>query len=275
MRSYNTRVISTRAIDIYQGLNLDSDVLAIIAAMTVKPDRMRAYHIQSLVTSLKSGSNNWSKIDCLGVLASHDRQASKINWKNPAVTNPTEHASNMQWVMDRGFFCPTTGTDGINSNWSPTIHGVNFQLNDHSYGTYTLTDSDNGRCDMGYYKSSVTVNRCLLQSRTGNLLNTFDSNNISVGKSNTNSLGLHSIVRTNSSQVGFYKNGSSLGVSTSASVSLQNFNFGICALFQDNTTMSPSGRVTSFYYMGAGSVNQSELSASINNYMIALGGSVI
>ncbi|UHD44860.1 hypothetical protein LUX29_17800 [Aureimonas altamirensis] len=78
----------------------DLDVVALIARMAVPPDAARAKLIAALVQDLKS-SGVWQTLDGLYVMAAHDAQAARLNWRGDLL-NLTPAASPI-FTADRGY----------------------------------------------------------------------------------------------------------------------------------------------------------------------------
>lgn len=78
----------------------DMDTLALIARMAVPPDQARAKLIDTLVLDLKS-SGVWQTLDGLYVLAAHDAQAARLNWRGNLL-NLTPGAAPV-FTVDRGY----------------------------------------------------------------------------------------------------------------------------------------------------------------------------
>jgi hypothetical protein len=64
------------------GASLDPDALTLIAAMTVAPNAARRQVISDHIVALKA-AGIWALLDAYWMLAAHDEQASRLNWKSP------------------------------------------------------------------------------------------------------------------------------------------------------------------------------------------------
>lgn len=78
----------------------DTDALALIARMAVQPDKPRAKLIETLVKDLKS-SGVWQALDGLYIMAAHDAQAARLNWRGDLL-NLTPGAA-PAFTADRGY----------------------------------------------------------------------------------------------------------------------------------------------------------------------------
>ena len=118
-------------------VSLDADAQAWIDAMSIAPNSTYegAYDtfIKELKTGPTNGTNVWTKLDVLHVLAAHDSQAALLNAKGPtgtatAVNTPTFNAG-------QGFTFDGS-TNYLNTNWYAAKSGNNFVQNSGHFGLY-------------------------------------------------------------------------------------------------------------------------------------------
>jgi len=69
--------------------------------MSVAPSAARQLVIDALIRQLKD-AGVWAKLDVLYVIAAHDIQAGRVNWKNPGTFTATE-VSAPTFTTDRGY----------------------------------------------------------------------------------------------------------------------------------------------------------------------------
>lgn len=119
-------------------ISSDSDANALFAAMTVQPNTLRKKIILSTIHSLKL-AGIWNKLDALWIPAAHDRQAARLNWRNPALFELTEK----NWGVvnyhnvDVGFLDTVAPPDPSNpacydTNFNTATDGTNYTLNQAS-----------------------------------------------------------------------------------------------------------------------------------------------
>lgn len=112
---------------------LDASTRSLLDAMAVKPPAPRARQIDRLIRGLKS-IGVWDMFDVLYLLAAHDEQAARLNWKNPGVFTLTA-VNSPAFTADRGF-----QGDGATSSLSSTLNlstfGGQFALNSALVGGY-------------------------------------------------------------------------------------------------------------------------------------------
>jgi hypothetical protein len=77
-----------------------AETTALLAAMTVQPDAARQTLINNMIFDLKA-QGLWATFDLFYVLASHDAQAARINWKTPASVATVNGAP--VFTTDRGY----------------------------------------------------------------------------------------------------------------------------------------------------------------------------
>ncbi len=111
--------------------------LTLFAAMTVPPSAARKASINALIVALKA-AGAWSKFDRLYVLAAHDAQAAKLDWKNPG-TDSLVSSGSVYFKKDRGFI--GTGTNGKVDNTVNFNALTNYQLNDAHFSAW-VTKAD-------------------------------------------------------------------------------------------------------------------------------------
>lgn len=118
----------------------DTDFDNLVAAMSVAPNNLRKGYIARFIGALYAASV-WSKIDAMWVLAAHDEQAGRLNWKSPgsftltAVNSPT-------FTTDRGF-AGNGSSSYLDTGWDRGMNGVQFTQNDAHISVYQRTNGNN------------------------------------------------------------------------------------------------------------------------------------
>lgn len=106
---------------------------ALVDAMTVKPNSTRVAHINRLIRAMKA-DGSWTRMDVFYMLAAHDEQAARLNWKNPGALTLTANNS-PTFTVDRGF-----AGDGVSMNltstYRPSTFAGQFVLDDAMLGAY-------------------------------------------------------------------------------------------------------------------------------------------
>lgn len=115
---------------------VNAETTTLLAAMSVQPDMRRTIIIDTFIGALKT-AGVWSKIDVMWVLAAHDEQAGRLNWKSPgsftltAVNSPT-------FTTDRGF-AGNQSTSYLDTGWDWGTNGVQYTQNDAHAFAYQRT----------------------------------------------------------------------------------------------------------------------------------------
>lgn len=124
----------------------DHDAQKLITYMTTAPSAARRILINDLVKDLKE-AQVWHKIDVLYVMAAHNEQAGKLNWKDGEFFGLTNVSATV-FTADGGF----TGdgvADYLDTGWAPSTNGVSFVQNSAHVGVFCLTTSVSTGMDIG------------------------------------------------------------------------------------------------------------------------------
>lgn len=254
----------------------DADASALFSRMTVQPNDQRKTLINSLIVGLKDGGL-WSKLDLLYLMAAHDAQAGRLNWKSADFTLQTVNAP--AFTVDRGF----TG-DGssayLNTEWAP-INGTQFQQDSASIGVWVnetgpVTQGDDGRLAAG------NGNTFILTRSTSNQLrgraNQPGTNNVSGSVENRR--GFSVLTRRNSGGIAGYRDGTLLGTAPVASVSPDMYSIMLCLgrnVGISSGLISPANFTSereAVLAIGGGLTDAqvATLHNQINTYLTAIGG---
>lgn len=107
---------------------------ALVSAMTTTPSGERVGLINQTIMGLVS-AGLWDKLDVLYMLAAHDEQAGRLNWKNPGTFTLTANNS-PTFTVDRGFQGDGATSD-LSSTYNPSTFGGAYTLNSAMMGEYT------------------------------------------------------------------------------------------------------------------------------------------
>jgi hypothetical protein len=246
----------------------EADLL--IDTMTVRPQGNRAFLISDTIRRLKA-ADIWAKLDVLWMLAAHDAQAARLNWKAPAsfaltaVNSPT-------FTADRGYAGNGT-TSYLNTGWKPN-NGVQFTQNSaHMMARDNTSRIGNPNTIIGNFTVGGGLQGNYITPRKAGDTLDYGINSNGVSASNANSNGMFLVERTGSAAYQMWRNAVSLGTGTTASQAPNALNIYICAYNLDNT---PDGLLTdqiSAASCGAslGSALVASYHSVINTYMNAVG----
>lgn len=126
------------------GADIDAATAALIARMSPAPGAARAALINTLIVSLKT-AGVWDLLDVFYILAAHDAQAARLNWKAAslnltAVNTPT-------FTTDRGY-AGDGSTSYLDTGYNPASASVGMALNDAHIGVYARNNTTDADFDM-------------------------------------------------------------------------------------------------------------------------------
>ena len=251
---------------------LDPDAATLIAAMTTAPDAARQTLISDHIIALKA-AGIWSQLDTYYMMAAHHEQASRLNWKSPG-DFALEANGGITFTVDRGW--QGDGSTGyLDTGWIPSSHGVNYQLNDASFGVYSRTDLDGQAVDMGVRRSDISAFSVFRLKLLNNQVSRINHGNTNFSTSVANSLGFGAIRRTTSSDVSNLRNGNVIGSGTVSSSAVPEFSFYIAALNFAGTVENFSARqYAAAFTAAAGNWHAALYDAMQNGYLAAVGAAV-
>lgn len=252
---------------------LDPATVALIARMSVQPDAARTTLINNLIVGLKNASL-WDKLDVFYMMAAHDAQAGRLNWKSGSYT--LSAVSSPLFTTDRGYT-----TDGASSyldtGYTPST-GPMFQQNSGSVGIYL--NNINAQSDTSVAMGSIgTVGTAHIIPRTTtdamrSRLNATAT--VTVLSSITNRLGFSSIIRPNSTNIFGYKDGTASSSVAQASATPSEFSVFIGGA---NNLGSLSNSINTRFavaFMGAAltGTELNNLRSAVLTYLTAIGANV-
>lgn len=251
------------------GYELESKKL--FSNMTSIPDSARKRTINSLIKRLKN-DGTWNLIDVLWVMASHDQQAARLNWKSPGNFTLTE-VNTPTWTANQGYTGDGASTY-LNTSWDASNNGVNYTQNSASKGAYIRTNSQEAGFALGAL-GAANGSHIVPRNASNQLLFRENQASSTTIASVTASTGLISTTRTSSTAIEAFRNGTSLGTASVASTAVESIDFYIMAFNNNGSASGYTSRQQSVAYIGSGSINQTLLFNAIEEYMDAIGSGVI
>lgn len=250
-------------------VDLDPSTEALLARMDVVPDAAQVKNIDKLIKDLKAGGV-WDKLGILHVLAAHDSQAARLNWK--------ENTFNVSEV-NSPIFTPMKGFTGkIGSYLRVTANDVPFNTvpgytrDDCHLSSWEFASLSGNAPAIGYSQAGAGTARAMIYGRnSGGSANVWLNENVGTGASVVDSIGLTLGTRSlGSDNVRTYKNGQPLG---SYNAPTTGDAMGILYLARDGNGVNSSQRSMSFASIGAGLTAAEVLSLynALNTYMTAIG----
>lgn len=240
---------------------IDADAQLYLDAMSPAATTAFAVGISSDFESLKSGSNNFTKIERLLFLDNQYEGNALINAVNPGSSAATKSGSPF-WTMYQGFRAFQNG-DRLNSGFTPST-ATKYALNSACffYWCNSITEQTNA-IETGVLGGGSTA---FAFTKDGN--NNYSSvNDNSSGGSTvavTTPYGFWSYVRINSTTIQTWHNGVLIKTSTFSSNALSTLEFRILCL--NNATSYTSRRQLSVWGVGTGTIDQAELYATMNTH---------
>jgi hypothetical protein len=198
------------------GIVYDEDAAAYMAAFTVPATTEQANALNDLVLALKD-SGGWDARDWISI-AGLDEQQFRVNLCDPdqiAVASGSVTFTAGQGMVSAGGYLDTGVTLSALSNYAQDAASI---------FTWCLSDTNDVNRDCG---AAVSANVFIVPRNGGNLQARINAAATSA-KTVASSIGLGSCVRQSSGVVEFYKDGASLGTSSSTSSAIPAQNFTIC-----------------------------------------------
>lgn len=215
----------------------------------------------------------YTKLDEFWILGNQHEQCGLLGGK--LLKNCT-NVNAAAFVADRGF--TGAATKYLNTNFVPSVDGVNFTQNDASFGIYCRTEGAEARGSG--INAGANINRTYVYPRYTGDIAYFSINQPAAGEfsyATTTSLGLWVVRRTASNAVQAYRNGSQVATSTGASDGRAAYAIRILTIPTDDTPGLIDTRQHSFAFIGASlsATEQANLFTRIETLGDALGWGVI
>lgn len=169
-----------------------AETTALLAAMTAQPDSTRIALINTMIEKMKLyrtsfGQRLWDALDFFYVLAAHNAQAARINWKNP--TQVATPVGTPTFTVDKGYV-GVFGTSYLdtNVNFSTAGYQLNGNLNHVGGSARLLTANSEALVQSGTNQSTTTytfspINNGAVRARnlSGPVLTSVGSGSITQG----------------------------------------------------------------------------------------------
>jgi hypothetical protein len=207
----------------------EADLL--IDTMTVRPQGNRAFLISDTIRRLKA-AGIWSKLDVFWMLAAHDAQAGRLNWKSPGTYTCSE-VNSPTFTADRGFTGNGT-TSYLTTGFQPATHSTNITASrthamNWSRDTYSSTGD---RSDMGGY-GGAGDNYGVLMRRSGSSKQFWAHRNGVTTTSADTAAGMQLGVRYADNSSAIYVNGLSVATGSNVPSTVTNREIYICCVSLD------------------------------------------
>jgi hypothetical protein len=250
--------------------NFDPDAQLYFDELSPQPSYNFKKAINDFILQLKSDSN-WDKLDRLWLFATEHQAHAEVSLKNPSSTRVTE-VNSPTWTADKGY-SGNTSSQYINTNFNASTEGVNYQLNNSSFGVYCTTNVDEHSVEMGVKSGSTYY--CTLFLRYSNDLYADINDNTGISVSNTDSKGFFTNVRSSSTDSKIYRDGSVFHSTTSnTSTGIPSASFFILARNDAGSPNYYSGKQISLAFAGSGDLSQDTFYAAVQDLATEIGFNV-
>jgi hypothetical protein len=191
---------------------------ALFARMTTQPNATRKGHIDTCILALKtgalSGSDIWAKLGGLWLMAAHEEDTAKLNWKGATYGITLTDAPT--WAVDQGY--TTDGSnDVVDLNLNPSTDATTAQNSAH----FMLRNHTNSQfaTSIGGNYNGTSGQSLLVRSATDTAASRINSGSSSPTISSvTDARGLWITNRSASNALQLYRDGAQLGTATTVSV---------------------------------------------------------
>lgn len=242
----------------------DTSATALFGAMTTQPTTARMALINTLIAGLKT-DDLWTRFDLFYVLAAHDSQAGRLNWKSPGTYTLSENGTGT-WTTDRDW--AGNGTDGwLGAGVAPSAL-TQFQQNSAVAFTWSRTVAQSAVPVFGIGTgTSFHVHPRNTSDQFAYRINQATTTTTA----NTDGSGLFAVSRTGASATQGYRNGAALGSAGSvASVAPSSTVVGI-SIGRNNSTYSSVACAAAGVGSALDATQQANLYTRLNTFMTAIG----
>jgi hypothetical protein len=203
-------------------------------------------------------------LDLFYVLAAHDSQAARLNWKNPG-TFTAAGVNSPVFETDRGY----TG-DGSSSRlrtlYTPSTDGVNFIQDSASVWVWSRTNAQSNAvigANGGTNRTDI-----ILRNASDQRFGRVNSNTAAAATSITESSGFFGLTRRESTTLRTFRNGSLIDTDAATSTTINNAEQWICGA---NSTGFSTQQVAVAAWGGGMTDLESAFYNAVNTYMQAVG----
>lgn len=196
---------------------------ALFDAMTIAAPAGRKALINSTILALQA-AGVWDLLDVLYLIAAHDEQAGRLNWKSPGAFTALPESHGPGFVGDRGF--AGNGVDQyLRTQWTPSLNAVHMTQNSASAWVWSLTNAANNSADIG--DTGASAIRVTTRGVAGQLVSRINDNTGSTATV-ADSLGLYGGQRLDATNKKGWRNGIEVSATTVAAISLSATEQWIC-----------------------------------------------
>jgi len=238
---------------------------ALVGAMSSEPRRARTFLSDDLIAELID-EDIWDDLDLLYIMAAHDEQAARINWKNPGTFTLTA-VNSPNFLADRGFKGDGS-TARLTTDYIPSTHAVNYAQDDASIWFWSLENI--GAHPTGEIGRTTSAPSALLTPRSGADAASYRINDAtSRTVASTDSTGLWGAQRTGATARRLWRNDAEFDAGDSeASTGLPTAQFWVCGT---NGTQFGSRRLPVAAVAASLAGKEAAFHAALGNYLSEIG----
>jgi hypothetical protein len=245
---------------LFSTYNFQTQTLTWLAHLAVRPPFSYALAMDTLISTLVS-DGIFAQLDAFWIFAAPTRQAATVNIVNPSTFSITENNS-PSWTASVGYTGNTSSLSYLNTNYSPSINGVNFTQNNNCFGfELSTTIAGNTQAPFLVVSGDATGNANEFQINTiSSVYSVVDNWNAISGSSThayTTTKGFLSSVRTASTTLSLYLNGTSIASLSQTTTGVPSGNFLFLGLTGGTNPLNFSAQTMTCAFIGSGSINQS------------------
>lgn len=239
-----------------------------IGAGDVAPSYKRQL-LGSAVIERLMRSGDWAKLDLFYLFATENDAFSRRNWKDPQFFQASK-VSTPTFTPGQGWNTPGA-TKYLNSTWNPTVHNVNFTINNHSFGAWVYNNVNDPGVLFGA-QTTVSAQFGGVRLRNTNGVDgkiKYESASGEVGfPSVVAQNGMIQVNRTGASAGSVYKDASFQDSITTPTVHLPNSDLFICAQALNGSPANYlQSAIISSMFLGSGAVSPSVMYNAMFLYM--------
>lgn len=226
--------------------------------------------LQNALVIALVNSGVWAKLDVLYILATNgSSDFSRLNWKNPALYELTA-VSSPTFTSNQGWAGNATSSY-LDTNWVPSTNGVNFTLDNASFGGRVNSGSASQSWVEFGCSTASNVSSAYLFARLSGFVSFRVNATFTRQVSEASPIAFWHLDRDNSSSTSIYKNGSSLATATDNSSIVPDVSFTIGCMNNGGTKQNFSSRQVSMVWAGASMLSEaSAFYTAWNTYFTSL-----
>lgn len=236
------------------GVTFDADYQAVLnrgsALGYALPTPGQQVKQNAYVLALKA-AGIWALLDVLYVFATNgDSNYATLNWKAPTLFQCAK-VNSPTFTANLGFNGNGT-TSYLNTTWIPSVNGVNYVLNNSSFGGQVNTDQAAANDIVYGATTGVNTSYLITKRLADSQAQWFINNNVGVGTGAAASTGLFHVKRIDAINISAYRNGVLIASVAGGSSGRPATSFFIGGRSDTGVLTLPSSKQIANFWAGAG-----------------------